>query len=211
MSAIRLFRAFTTEMLKVAAEIQDSDIRALLAERNGKEYLEGGRLLANSAAEGSQYAVKMSSGGYTPPLGLGGAGVYNNQAKVKKHNHYQKARDYTGAAIRGGLTGLGILAGHNAMKGRFGSPHAAHEIAHAARQARHATAAGAGIAVADKAYRHDDLPKMAFVNQMPGASFRSPTAELAATQETGSFHSGTIHGTGHAPKPLQLGKKFRML
>jgi hypothetical protein len=210
MSSIRQFRAFSTEMMKVAADVQDSDIRALLAERRGKEYLQGGRLLSNSAVDGSQYAVKMGSGGYTPPLGLDASGAYNHSSKVKKHNQYQKARDYTGTAIKGGLTGLGILAGHNAMKGRFGSPQVAHEIAHAARQARHAASAGAGIAVADKAYRHDDLPKMAFVNQTSGASFRSPSAELASTQATGSFHGGSIHNTGHAPQALQLGKKFRM-
>lgn len=215
-SLLRTIRAFSTELMKIAADIQDADIRKLLSERRGKEYLDGGRLLTNTEAE-APYAQKMAmSGGYSAPVGLatGSGSMDVLRSHKKKSNNYQKARDYAGTAMKGGLTGLGILGASNAMRGRFGTPAGEKAIRHAARSAQRAATAGAGVAVADRAYRHDDvlgLDKKAFtVSANPSSSFRSPAASLAQSSQTGGFKSGVIHGTGTAPKSLQIGKKFQL-
>ncbi len=43
------YRAFTTELLKIATEVRDADIRAMIAEGKGKEY--GSQLRTNSQTE----------------------------------------------------------------------------------------------------------------------------------------------------------------
>lgn len=48
---IRQARSFSTELAKIAAGILDPDIRALVADRNGKEYLQGGQLATNDTKE----------------------------------------------------------------------------------------------------------------------------------------------------------------
>lgn len=45
------YRAFVTELVKIATEVRDPDIRAMIAEANGKEYLQGGRLATNTEIE----------------------------------------------------------------------------------------------------------------------------------------------------------------
>jgi hypothetical protein len=212
-SPLRTIRAFSVELMKIAAEVQDADIRKLLSERKGKEYLDGGRLLSNSAAE-AEYAIKMAtSGGYSAPVGLavGSGSLDVLKSHKKKKNSYQTARDYAGTAMKGGLTGLGVLGAANAMRGRFGSPTGNMAIRHAARRA---ATVGAGIAVVDRAYRYDDLPtseKKAFaVSANPTSSFQSPARSLMQSSQTGGFRSGIIHDTGTAPKSLTMGKNFRL-
>jgi hypothetical protein len=205
MSDLRVIRAFSTELMKIAADIKDADIRSLLAHRRGEEYLEGGRLPSN-ADIGLQ---KQAAGGYTAPVGLSASGSYDLKANKKKSNSYQKARDYSTTAMKGGLTGLGILGASNAMRGRFGSPSVGLETLRAARQARRAATVGASAAVVDRAYRHDELNKQAMVAPTVGAAFRSPQQELARGQEVGRFESGA-HAYGRAPKTVQIGRKFRL-
>lgn len=202
--------------MKAAAKIQDADIRKLLSERDGKEYLEGGRLLSNTAAEG-EYALKLADiSSYHNPAGFargsGASDVLGSKTK-SKNEHYQKARDYAGTGLKGGLTGLGILGASNAMRGRFGAPSGYHATRKAMHSARKAFGVGAGVAVADRAYRHEDVPKLkqAFaVSPNPSSSFRSPAESLANSSMTGSFKPGVIHDTGKAPKSLTLGKKFHL-
>lgn len=207
-SSLRTIRAFSTELMKTAARIDDGDIQKLLANRKGEEYLQGGKLPSNSIADEQEKTAY-----YSDHAGMVASGNYDLSAKKKKKNSYQKGRDYAGAAIRGGLTGLGILGGVNAMRGRFGAPLTPAAMRAAATSAQRAATAGAGIAVADRAYRHDDVPgldkKAALV--MPGLSdsFKSPAESLASSQQTGRFKP-VLHQTGKAPQTLQLGKKFRL-
>lgn len=212
--AIRMIRAFSTELQKIAAKVQDADIQKLLAEREGKEYLDGGRLATNTMLE-AEYAQKMAGfGGYSAPVGLStGAGINDVlKSKTKKDNDYQKVRDYAGTGMKGGLTGLGVLGATNAMRGRFGAPVGAAAIRHAAKSARRAAGIGATAAIADRAYRHDDLPgeKKAFVvGANPNTPFRSPAASLSESRATGSFKN-VIHDAGKASRGVQLGTKFRL-
>jgi hypothetical protein len=208
-SSLRTIRAFSAELMKIAAEIQDAEIRKLLAERRGEEYLDGGRLLTNTEAE-APYVQKMASNF----VGAASGSYDVLKSHKKKKNHYQTARDYAGTAMKGGLTGLGILGAANAMRGRFGAPVGDAAIRRAAHAARRAATAGAGIAVADRAYRYDDLPNMdkkAFtVSANPSSGFRSPAASLAQSSQTAGFKSGLVHDTGKAPRSIQLGQKFRI-
>jgi len=100
------------------------------------------------------------------------------------------------------------------MRGRFGSPSGYHATRKAMHAARKSFGIGAGVAVADRAYRHNDLPsheKQAFaVSPNPSSSFRSPAESLANSSMTGSFKPSVIHDTGKAPKSLTLGKKFHL-
>lgn len=209
MSGLRTIRAFTVEMLKIAADIKDADIRKLLAERRGEEYLEGGRLLSNTEQEARYFPKMARYGGYSAPVGMSVSGSYDLKANKKKHNTYQKLRDYTVTGTKGALTGLGALGAANAMRGRFGSPSAGLEAARAARQARRVATVGASAAVLDKAYRHDELTKEALVSPAPAAPFRSPQQELSRGQETGKFESTVFHDY-KGPKTVQLGRKFRI-
>lgn len=207
MSALRTIRSFSVEMMKIAADIKDADIQKLLAERQGKEYLEGGRLLTNTEQE-APYFPKM--GGYEAPLGFTASGNYDLKAKKKKNNTYQKVRDYGVAGMKGGLTGLGILGAYNATRGNFSPANTAVETLRAAKAARRAATIGASASVMDRAYRHDELTKDAAVAPNPSAIFRSPAAALATSRQTGGFKSRVIHGAGKPPKTVQLGKKFRL-
>lgn len=212
MSSLRTIRSFTVELLKTAADIKDADIRKLLAERRGEEYLEGGRLPANTAQE-TPYLPKLAApGGYRAPLGMAASGNYDLKARKKKNNTYQKLRDYTSSGVKGALTGLGVLGASNAMRGRFGSPASGLDTLRAARQARRAATIGGSAAVLDKAYRHDELTlgKEAMVLSNPNDTFRSPAAELSTTGRTGRFESSVFHDYGKPPKTLQIGNKFRI-
>lgn len=207
---LRTMRSFTVEMLKIAVDIKDADIRKLLAERRGEEYLDGGRLLTNTAQEAPYLPKTAAGGGYSASVGMTASGSYDLKARKKKHNAYQKLRDYSVAGMKGALTGLGALGAANAMKGRFGSPSAGRETLRAAKQARRAATIGGSAAVLDRAYRHDELTKEALVNPGLGVAFRSPQQELSQGQETGKFESHVFHNDGRPPKTVQLGKKFRI-
>lgn len=206
MAQLRTIRSFSVELMKLASGIQDADIQKLLAERRGEEYLPGGRLFTNVDEE-STILPKMA--GFTG-AGVAASGNYDLKAKTKKDNAYQKGRDYAGTAIKGGLTGLGLLGAHNAMHGRFGTPAAGAATLQAARKARKAALVGSSVAVADRAYRHDELSKQSSVVANPNSSFRSPAAQLSTSGQTGSFHAGAVHAVGKAPKSFQIGNKFRL-
>lgn len=211
MSNLRTIRAFSTELMKIAADIKDSGIRKLLADRNGQEYLPGGELPSNQ--EEALYLPKMAGyAGYSAPAGLYAStgDNYDLKAKKKKSNTYQKVRDYTTTGMKGALTGLGVLGATNAMRGRFGSPSTAHEAVRAARQARRAATIGGSAAIIDRAYRHDELSKEALVHANPSTPFTTPKQELSNGQETGKFESSVIHDYGKPPKTLQIGRKFRI-
>ena len=212
-SPLRTIRAFSTELMKLAAGIKDADIQKLLSNRKGEEYLPGGKLPSNSI-EDEMLTEKQAAGGYTAPVGMAASGNYDHHAKKKKPNTYQKLRDYAGAGVKGGLTGLGILGAANAMRGRFGAPTGAREISQAARAAQRAATVGAGVAVADRAYRHDDVPGMGksagVISQGLSRSFGSPAGAAATARRTGGFKSSISQRPGKPPKTVQLGQKFKL-
>ena len=207
MSSIRSFRAFSVELVKQAMRSYDADTQALLSERRGEEYLEGGKLLSNTAAE-AKYVVKLSFDDSTR-AGLIASDIHNLSAKRKKNNKYQVIRDYAGTGIKGGLTGVGALGALNMMRGK-----AAPDLATTARSARNWFGAGSGIALADRAYRYNDLPSMdknaAAVSTSGPGNLRSPASQLAQARQTGGFRSRIIRRKGKPPKILQLGKKFKV-
>ena len=187
--------------MKFAAKIQDADIQSLLAERKGEEYLQGGKLPSNDyeAPFTRKTAFDMST-----QAGLAAVDAHNMTSKKKKHNKYQTLRDYSGAALKGGLTGIGLLGASNMMRGRFGPPS---NVTNAARSARNWFAGGAAVSVADRAYRHNDLPgasKTAALGNMA-----SPATQLSIARQTGGMKARTVPGGAFTPpKVLQLGKKF---
>jgi hypothetical protein len=210
MSSLRTIRSFTVEMLKIAADIKDADIQKLLTERQGKEYLEGGRLPSNTFDEAPPLIKMAAGGGYRAPVGMAASDNYDLKARKKKNNTYQKMRDYATTGMKGALTGLGVLGASNAMRGRFGSPSGGLEVLKATRQARRAATIGGSAAMLDRAYRHDELSKESMVSANPNNSFRSPAAELAESSRTGRFESHVVHDYGKPPKTFIIGKKFRI-
>jgi hypothetical protein len=211
MPGLRQLRAFSVEMMKLAADVQDADIRDLLAFRRGEEYLPGGQLESNTEEE-ERHQSKLAD--FDPKMGLA-AGSFDLRARKKKHNDYQKARDYTTTGLKGGLTGLGVLGAINTMRGRFGSPSGAYEVRKAMSTARKAFGVGAGAAVADRAYRHDELPKTAAdigalgVRPSTG-NLKSPGTQLSQARATGLFRNVNHASEGLKPRSLKIGSKFRV-
>jgi hypothetical protein len=211
MPGLRQLRAFSVEMMKLAADVQDAGIRDLLAFRRGEEYLPGGQLESNTEEE-VRHQSKLAD--FDPKMGLA-AGSYDLKARKKKQNDYQKARDYTTTGLKGGLTGLGVLGAINTMRGRFGSPAGVYETRKAMNTARKAFGIGASAAVADRAYRHDELPKTASnigalgVQSTPG-NLKSPGAQLSQARATGLFRNVNHASEGLKPRSLQMGTKFRV-
>lgn len=209
-SPLRMIRAFSVELMKLASGIKDGDIQKLLATRKGEDYLPGGKLPSNSI-EDQVMEPKMAN---YDGIGVAAAGMHDLHAKKKKKNTYQKGRDYVGTGIKGGLTGIGILGGINAMRGRFAAPSGRAGIHAAARSAQRAATVGAGAAIADRAYRHDDVPGIdkdaAMITPGLSRSFGSPAGALATARRTGGFKSSVQHQAGKPPKTVQLGKKFHL-
>ena len=96
------------------------------------------------------------------------------------------------------------------MKGKPAVQFSPLEIARNARQARRAATIGGSAGLIDKAYRHDDLSKNAYVAQNPNSPFTSPKQELFNTGETGKFEASKIHNFGKAPKSATIGNKFKL-
>ena len=199
MADLRQLRSFTTEMMKLAAGVPDAGIQELLAFRRGEEYLPGGQLPSNTEEE-VRHQAKFAEM-FDPKMGLA-AGSFDLKARKKKSNEYQKARDYAVTGMKGGLSGLGVMGAVNAMRKK---PFAA-----SAMKARRAATLGASIALLDRAYRHDDLPKTAGVVRPTAAGLRSPAAQLSQARATGSFKNVVRSTEGLKPHSLQTGKKFRV-
>lgn len=187
------FMAFASELTKVAAETLDPDIRRLLAERLGEEYLEGGKIPETETLP--KFANMLANNAL---------GLANFKAKKKDDSTYQHVRDWGWRGVQGAAAGAGLTQLAKNIRG--GSRAQMHSGDY-----RRGAAIGAGVAIGDRLWRHrkEKAEKQAMVNANPGASFRSPANELAESGKTGLFKSKVIH-TGAVSKPLQLGKKFPM-
>lgn len=187
------FRAFSTEFIKISQALGDAEIRALLAERNGEEYLKGGELPTNTLVPQDKLAQIAE-------------GLVNNPsanipvpAPVKKDKSYQSIRDAGAKTLGGAAAGAGAMKLVKELTGKALGP----------GHFRAGAALGAGVAIADQAlnHRHNlhskiDAPKIAFVQQNPNASFRSPADELSTTSNVGKFQVGRVHQS--VTKPLKI-------
>ena len=165
----RSYRAFSTELLKIATEVADAEIRKLLAERRGEEYLPGGQLPSNTQAE-AQYMPKFGFSsmtatqfGATSPIGV---------ANKRNPGKYQESRDLAYTGLKGAMGGVGASGLGHALAGVKEMP---------TRRLRAAAGIGTGIALADHAIRHHEAKKQlkhqekqaGIVSPGVGGAFRS--------------------------------------
>lgn len=200
-----VYRAFATELLKIATEISDGDVRKLLAERRGEEYLQGGKLPDSSDEEHHASLPKLGFSsmmatqlGASNPLGT---------AHKKKPGKYQETRDWALTGLKGATGGVAASGLAHALAGHPQMP--THRL-------RAAAALGTGIAVGDRMVRYHEEKKKkgpektaGIVNPSAGP-FRSAGNALAAARKTGGFKSRVVHKLGKPPKVVQLGRKFQM-
>lgn len=191
------YRAFATELLKIATEVRDPDIRAMIAESNGKEYLNGGALRTNSEVE-TNFKPKLAAGfmAYTP------VGTYNVRGKkpTATGTGYETASNFAGTALRGGMTGAGAATlAHTLRRGHDLKLHPKHLGA--------AVVGGAGLALADRALRRHEVKKQ--LTKMAGLQTFTPARELHATQSRGSFEN-KVHHEPLKPTAGLIGNNFRL-
>jgi hypothetical protein len=204
------YRAFATELIKIAIELQDSDIRKLLAERAGQEYLEGGRLPSNGAGEAGD-------AGYVPELqkkaAVGMASLDPTitpldraRTKTKSPGAYQQIRDSSMSGLGGAMAGGGVLRLAQGM--RKYDPTGANIFKPKTYMA--AAGIGAGLGLADRLYRHRH--ELAFGQEkqanMNSQTF-SPGRELTRGHKVGHFEN-TVHAGSPATASGLMGKAGRL-
>ncbi len=186
------YRAFATELLKIATEVRDPEIRAMIAESNGKEYLQGGRLNANAETE-TNFKPKIAS-----PY-MHGYEVGRKLASLMGSG-YETASNFAGTALRGGMTGAGAATlGHTLMRG--------HEAKLLPKHLGAAVAGGAGLALADRAFRRHAMKKQ--LTKLANMGTFSPARQLHSTQSQGDFEN-KVHHTPLKPAAGIIGNNFRM-
>lgn len=198
------YRAFATELLKIATEVRDPDIRAMIAEAKGKEYLNGGALRANSEVE-TNFKPKLAANfmAFTP------VGTYNilgkRRPEAQPSSAYERASGTAGAALKGGMTGAG--AGTLIHTLRHG-----HDLRMAPKPLAKWVGAGTGIALADRALRRHatkrNLEQAVKTANLDPQTF-TPARQLHANQSRGTFenklHRGVVKST-----PGVVGNAFRL-
>lgn len=207
------YRAFATELLKIAIDLQDSDIRKLMADRAGKEYLEGGELPTNFRGQGADQGYvpelqkKAVQTGFTS-LDPMATPIDRLRSKVKSPDAYQNARDTTMTGIGGALAGGSVLKAVERMRGKDYRP--GHYIAGAA--------VGAGAGLADRLWRHrhelkfgqspeQSAPQAKQANLNSGTF--SPGRELTRGNKVGHFQN-KIHVGEKPPTPGLMGQAGRL-
>lgn len=199
--SIRRLRSFSTELMKIASEILDADVRMLLAERRGDEYLPGGQLPSNDPRE-TNFVPKIAA--YMPSRALMASNMMGSSINLKNEHPAGKAektyltgRDYLSAGVRGTTAGLGALAAAKTLL-----PEKLEKAMTKNHKAYGRLASGIGVAsmLGDLTYRRHKLKqlnahreKRAFVQANPNASFGSPATQLANSRRVGSFEAGRIH------------------
>lgn len=203
---LRGYRSFSTEFLKIAVELQDSDVRALLADRRGKEYLEGGRLRTNAPAD-TNYQPKLAS---KKRKGLKAihplaTPLDRLSSTTKTKGKYQGARDTALTAVGGALTGGSALKLVERMRKGQGK---AHPRSYAA-----AVLLGSMAGLADRLYRHKKGLAPSSSDAAGAATkvaFKSPGMELARASRIGHAEN-MVHSGGLKPRVAGLiGKDGRM-
>lgn len=201
---LRTCRAFATELLKIAHGLGDAEIRALIADRKGEEYLKGGEL--DTRAQNDEKDIPLASNlSKTANMAMLAPGYLH--AHKKDDSAYQTVRDTGVKALGGAAGGAGAVKLFHDMAGK----------APTARKYRVGAGVGAGLALADKAFRYRQeigakvrrkpKTKTAFVQQNPNAGFKSPAEALSTTSQVGKFQN-RVHQSA-AKTPGLLGKAFR--
>ena len=180
------YRAFATEMTKIA--MVDYEVRAKRAEKRGEEYLYGGRIKDNSVEE-TNFVPKIASNKASIHVGN------LKQDKSKDKSPYESVRNTALTGMSGMFAGPAFIKLRESIRGGdFKSPGKHHAIA---------AGLGAGVALADRAYRHrtgQDLTKQA----MFSSQTFTPGRQLREGQETRHFHDADVHTTAK-PQPPGLG------
>lgn len=158
---VRTYRAFATELLKIACDLDNKSIRASLSLEKNANYAIGSSALL--------------------------------RAKKKEDSAYQTVRD----------TGVKVLGGAAAAGGTLKLVHDMAGTSPTPKEFKVAVGIGAGLALADKAFRHRQeisdtvrrKPKLktAFVQSNPSATFKSPAEALSSRQNVGMFQDKRIH------------------
>lgn len=201
----RRFLSFATEFLKISMAQKDADIQKTLADRQGREYLQGGELPSNAPTQ------SLSKEGNVNHIRSLTSGAYDHKANKKKDDSYQAVRDYAAAGMRGGLTGIGVQGAINSMRGQFGTPT---NIPAAAKAVRKAGALGASLALLDRAHRYskdkdNNKEKMSSVNPNPQRPFTSPSMAASAARRTGGKTGRVLQSaSGAPPRVVSLGRKY---
>jgi hypothetical protein len=194
-------RAFATELLKIALELQDADVRALFAERRGeKDYLPGGQLLSNAPAETNflpKLASKRRTGlDSTNPLATH---LDRLRSNTKKPGGYQEARDTALTGLGGALTGASVLRLTEKMRRS--------QATASPRGYMAAAGVGAAAGLADRVYRHyrpssapapagSAATKLAMPLGPVGGHGATPGMKLESSGRVGKFMGG-VHAAPH--------------
>ncbi len=195
------YRSFSTELLKIANDLGDADIRALLSERRGEEYLQGGKLEENKAVPAERVVPAGTSNVKIANFAVAAPGILRAHKKDDSPA-YQNLRDTGIKTFGGAAAGAGGAKLLSEMAGKPAVP----------RTLRVGAAIGAGAALADRAIRHrseiknalQPKAKTAFVQQNAAAPFNSPADALSSAQTVGKFQN-RVHQSA-AQVPGKLGK-----
>jgi len=184
-------RSFCTEFLKLAFEIQDPDIRALKADRKGKEYLQGGRLPSNAVGE-TNFSPKLASKSIRQMLAP--------RELTPQETKYDKVKDYGLAAAKGTVTGVGINSLGHSLAGM-------ETLKPSTKSIRAASLIGLGVGVGDRMFERRKKRQMTPQPMVKKALLQSqnftPARALQAGTEVGKFEN-VIHKD--APiRPFHLG------
>jgi hypothetical protein len=209
------YRAFATELLKIAIALQDSDIRKLMADRAGKEYLEGGELATNFRGQGADqgYVPELQKKAYAYESGtLPTSGAMDFHARKKGPKIYQSIRDYSIAGLKGALTGAGVGGLYHGLSG-YVAPQGAPSMP--LGRLRWAAGIGAVAGIGDRLFRHrEELrtgkpaePVVKTANLNSGTF--SPARELTRSRKVGHFQN-KIHSGTPTPTAGLVGKDGRL-
>jgi hypothetical protein len=190
------YESFADELKKIAL---DGQTRALLAAREGKEYLPGGQLPSNDVSE-TNFVPKIATKIKTPSIDE----IFNKEKskrekalkyKTKFHEGYSKVREPAAAAIKGGLLSsfLGSLVHGDRPKGwslrRWGL-------------------AGAGVGLADYWAKGKTNPKTKTASPLGLSTMStfSPARQLSRGRATGRLSN--MVRKGDRLRPPTVGQKF---
>ena len=185
------YRSFSTELMKIASGLLDSDIRRLLAERAGdEEYLEGGELPANAPP-----MEKNAFLDYVPPS------TYNVRGKkpTGEGEPYEVGSSFASSALKGGMTGGGVYALQNNLRHGFGKGFREHMTR---KGLATVMALGAGIAAGDRALRRQAAKQKKKKQQEP-----KHEKHAALSSDGTSFYTP---GAKLRKGPVQIGRKFSL-
>lgn len=187
-------RAFSTEIVKLAMEIKDPDIQALLADRKGKEYLPGGQLKTNTESETGFVPKIATITGWRSPARLAATGMDMPSSDGTPHDRYSSAKDWAMTGVKGVTTGAGLMGlGHALAK---------NELKPSLGALRAGAVIGGGLAIGDKLLANRAKKKEMLKQAMLGSETFTPGRALKASGELAHFENKVHQGPGIRPSGL---------